>query len=231
MSAAAERTSPLSRGEIARAALELVDRDGIARFSMRRLAVDLGVTTMAVYHHFQNRSEILQAAADQVWIEVALAIEERPDPVEDLVQSMLVVRRAFQAHPDLTRYAFASPTTEDAVHLAALTVTERFERAGFRGADVGTAYQVLATYTLGSALLDAERRVLDREIRRPVSDLGDLAAAPPTVARRSRKAYDSVRDAMEDDPDLVRFERGLREVTAGLVDRYVTGERPAGRRR
>jgi AcrR family transcriptional regulator len=68
MSSATKRTVPLTRAEIAQAALEMVDRDGVDRFSMRRLADSLGVTTMAVYHHFENKAEILQGAADQVWI-------------------------------------------------------------------------------------------------------------------------------------------------------------------
>ena len=49
-----KRTDPLSRAEIARAALAMVDRDGVDQFSMRRLAEELGVTAMAVYHHFEN---------------------------------------------------------------------------------------------------------------------------------------------------------------------------------
>jgi TetR/AcrR family tetracycline transcriptional repressor len=221
VNASRERTAHLSRAEIARTALAMVDGDGIEHFSMRRLAEALGVTTMAVYHHFDNKAEVLQAAADQVWIEAALALEDHDDPVEDIAGSMLVVRRTFLAHPDLTTFAIAPPATEEAIHLTALAITQRFERAGFRGTDVGLAYHVLATYALGSALLDAERRILDRAIRRPVSDLADLGPESPQVPRGSKKAYRSVRDAMEDDPDLVRFERGLREITEGLFARHV----------
>jgi len=214
------RATPLTQTEIATVALAMVDADGVERFSMRRLAEALGVTTMAVYHHFENRAEVLQAAADQVWIEAALGVEPYDDPIEDLVQSLLTIRRAFLRHPEVTTFAFASPTTEDAVHVTAVAVVERFEKVGFRGEDVGLAYHVMATYALGSALLHAERQILDRAIRRPVSSLATLAPDEATT-EHTDVAYRAVRAAMGDDPDLARFERGLRVVLDGLVTRLV----------
>lgn len=214
------RATRLTQTEIATVALAMVDRDGVDKFSMRRLADALGVTTMAVYHHFENRAEVLQAAADQVWIEAALGVEAFADPVEDLVQSLLTIRRAFLRHAEVTTFAFASPSTEDAVHVSAVAVVERFERVGFRGEDVALAYHVMATYTLGSAVLHAERQIVDRAIRRPVSDLASIA--PETgIAEPSAVAYRAVRDAMGIDPELTRFERGLREILAGLILRLV----------
>jgi AcrR family transcriptional regulator len=216
-----KRTDPLSRVEIAQAALAMVDRDGVDKFSMRRLADDLGVTPMAVYHHFENKAEILQAAADQVWVEVVMSYVTDDDPVEELIQNFLITRRVFQRHADLTTYAFASPTTEEAVHVMALGIAAQFERAGFRGEDVGDAYFALATYTLGSGLLYAERVMLDRAIRGPVSELATLATEPiPWEA--GGDAYRSVRAAMGDDADLARFERGLRSIMAALIERDVT---------
>lgn len=210
-----KRNEPLTRAEIARAALAMVDRDGVDRFSMRRLAEELGVTTMAVYHHFENKAEILQAAADQVWIEVFASFEDLEDPIERLVQGYLHARRTFARHRDVTPYAFASPTTEDAVHFAALGASEAYERAGFTGSAAGEAYNVLATYTFGSALLHAERSLLDQRIRRPVSDLAQIATEP--LPEGDGEAYRSMREAMGNDPDLARFERGLRALLAGLL--------------
>jgi AcrR family transcriptional regulator len=231
MSATPKRTDPLTRAEIARAALEMVDHDGVDRFSMRRLADSLGVTTMAVYHHFENKAEILQAAADQVWIEVFASFEALEDPVEVLVQGYLRARRIFHLHSDVTPYAFASPTTEDAIHFAALGTVDLYGAAGIRGRAIGDAYYILATYTFGSALLHAERTLLDRRIRRPVSDLAKLATQP--LPDGGGEAYVSVREAMGNDPDLDRFEKGLRTIVAGLLSTSglpdPEGERPTPR--
>jgi AcrR family transcriptional regulator len=203
----------------------LVDRDGVAKFSMRRLADELGVSTMAVYHHFPNKAEVLQAAADQVWIEAVLAMEVLDDPVESLVQSMMTMRRTFRAHAEVTPFAFASPTTEEAIHVSVVWTADGYERVGFRGADVAHAYNAVATFTLGSALIEAERAILDRAIRQPISELGDLApeeaAGAATGAGADRESYRALREVMGADPDLVHFERGLRDIIAGLIARYV----------
>ena len=204
-----KRTDPLSRAEIARAALGMVDRDGVDKFSMRRLANELGVTTMAVYHHFQNKAEVLQAAADQVWIEVVQSYEPQDDAVEDLIQGVLTTRRVFNRHPDITPYCVASPTTEDAVHVVALGLAEQFEQAGLTERLAADAYFVIGTYTLGSALLHSRRTVVDRSIRGPVSDLASLA---PDAPAGTNETYRLIREAMEDDVELARFERGCHGV-------------------
>jgi len=203
------RSEPLSRAEIARVALAMVDRDGADRFSMRVLAEELRVTTMAVYHHFQNKAEVLQAAADQVWIEVVQSYRAHDDAAENLIQSFLTTRLVFNRHPDITPYAIASPTTEDAVHVMALGLAEQFERAGLTGQLAADAYFTITTYTLGSALLHSRRVVVDRSIREPVSDLASLAPDAPAT---TNETYLLIREAMEDDVDLARFERGLRQL-------------------
>lgn len=217
MAARDTRADPLSRGEIARVALAMVDRDGSESFSMRGLATELGVTPMAVYHHFESKAEVLQAAADQVWIEVVSSVPPADDPVEAMIQGFLTTRRVFQRHPDITPYSVASPGTEDALHVMAVVVSEQFERAGFTGQAAADAYFLLATFTLGSAALHAQRTGLDRAIRRPVSDLAELA--PHLERSAPSPTYLRVREAMGTDPDLVRFERALRDLVDGLLAR------------
>ena len=95
---------------------------------MRRLAQELRVTTMAVYHHFESKAEVMQAAADQVWIEVVLSVEPHDDPVETILQGFLTARRVFRAHRDITPYAVASPRTPDAVHAMASAIAARNRR-------------------------------------------------------------------------------------------------------
>lgn len=206
------RTDPLERSEIARAALALVDAHGIEQFTMRKVAVELGVTTMAVYHHFQNKAEVLQAAADQVWIKALLAVQEHEDPIESILQGMLTIRRVFQLHPDITTHAFSTHSADDAMHLGLLGTTSWFERAGLRGELAGRAYFALATFTLGSALIDAERRILDRAIRRSVSELGTFDPGELATTGDAADTYLALREAMDDDPDLTRFEQGLRDI-------------------
>jgi AcrR family transcriptional regulator len=62
----------LSRQRIVRAAIELLDAEGEQRFSMRRLATELGVTPMSVYWYVDNKSELLELALDEALGEMSV---------------------------------------------------------------------------------------------------------------------------------------------------------------
>ncbi len=57
---------PLNREVILDGAIALIERDGPASLSMRRLGSELGVEGMAIYHHFQGREELLAAIGDRL---------------------------------------------------------------------------------------------------------------------------------------------------------------------
>ncbi|MCW2939671.1 MAG: transcriptional regulator, GntR family [Actinomycetia bacterium] len=57
----------LSRGMIVRTAILAADAQGLAALSMRRLAADLGVTTMALYRHVSSREHLVLLMADAVF--------------------------------------------------------------------------------------------------------------------------------------------------------------------
>src|SRR5690242_10497698 len=61
----------LTHPQIAEAAVALADAEGLAAVSMRRLAEQLGVSTMALYRYVANKDELLElmidAVGDGVW--------------------------------------------------------------------------------------------------------------------------------------------------------------------
>jgi AcrR family transcriptional regulator len=66
----------LTRERVVEAALELIDRDGVDGFSMRRLGQELGVEAMALYSYVRSKDELLDAVG-----ELLVAGLDRP-PVE-----------------------------------------------------------------------------------------------------------------------------------------------------
>ena len=58
------RTPLLSRERIRDTALELIDADGLAALSMRRLAERLGVQAASLYSHFPTKDDVLDAVAN-----------------------------------------------------------------------------------------------------------------------------------------------------------------------
>lgn len=80
MTTPAVRT-PLSRERVLTAAMTLADTEGIPALTMRRLAADLGVEAMSLYHHVPGKDRLLDGLADAVLadIDTAVAAQVRAD--------------------------------------------------------------------------------------------------------------------------------------------------------
>ncbi|WP_354643318.1 TetR/AcrR family transcriptional regulator [Kitasatospora camelliae] len=96
------RTPLLSRERIVVAALALVDAEGLAALSTRRLATELSVSGPSLYNHFATKDELLDAVVDSVMGEVDLSMFDAPDgwrePLRDWARSY---RAALAAHPNV----------------------------------------------------------------------------------------------------------------------------------
>ena len=62
--------APLSRQRIELAALELIEKEGLAAFSIRKLGGALGVEAMSIYHYFPGKAHILDALIDHIIAEM-----------------------------------------------------------------------------------------------------------------------------------------------------------------
>ena len=72
------RRVALSRDGILAAAMAVAQREGVDALSIRKLAGELGVTPMAVYHHVHNKQEILVGVIDRVVGEAAVTAHSVP---------------------------------------------------------------------------------------------------------------------------------------------------------
>lgn len=91
--------TPLTREQIVRTALKLVDRDGLKALSMRRLGVELGVDPMAVYYHIPNKQALLDAIVEAVMAGIDLSVDHPADPpVERVLRAAHAYRDAMLAH-------------------------------------------------------------------------------------------------------------------------------------
>lgn len=71
--------SGLDRDRITRATVRLLDAEGLAKFSMRRLAAELNVTAMSVYWYVDTKDDLLELALDAVMGELVLPDPDAPD--------------------------------------------------------------------------------------------------------------------------------------------------------
>ncbi|MFE9842164.1 TetR/AcrR family transcriptional regulator [Streptomyces goshikiensis] len=75
-----EAPSGLDRERITAATVRLLDAEGLGRFSMRRLAADLGVTAMSLYWYVDTKHDLLELALDRALGELALPAAPEPKP-------------------------------------------------------------------------------------------------------------------------------------------------------
>lgn len=89
---------PLSRDRVLSSAIGLADNEGIGALTMRRLAKELGVEAMTLYHYVANKDDMLDGMVDLVASEVEL-----PDGGGDWKratrQRALSAREVFTRHP------------------------------------------------------------------------------------------------------------------------------------
>jgi TetR/AcrR family tetracycline transcriptional repressor len=95
--------SSLSAAEILTVAVIIADREGIAAVSMRRLARELSVTPMALYWHFDDKEQLLDAMAERVVADAEFT--DSPDLTwDDRYRGVLITLvTLLQAHPWMGR--------------------------------------------------------------------------------------------------------------------------------
>ena len=144
---------PLTREAFADAALQLIDEQGIDALTTRAIGEALGVHGTAVYRHFANKDELLEAALARMLETSGVGIPEDGTPRERILGLLRSLRRAFTEHPNL---ALANLTMQDE------QATAEFVRAalallgdmGLKGRKLAVAYQMLETFHVGTTAYD-----------------------------------------------------------------------------
>jgi len=68
----AKKRVPLTKERVLRAAIAVADERGVEGLSMRKLATELGVEAMSLYHHVAGKEALLDAMVDAVFGELHL---------------------------------------------------------------------------------------------------------------------------------------------------------------
>ncbi|MER7112137.1 TetR/AcrR family transcriptional regulator [Streptomyces sp. NPDC000229] len=96
----ADQPSGLDREKITEAAVRLLDAEGLAKFSMRKLAAELKVTAMSVYWYVDTKDDLLELALDRVVGELTVPdAGSGADWREQLRELATSYRVLFVAHP------------------------------------------------------------------------------------------------------------------------------------
>ncbi|HEX2181619.1 MAG TPA: TetR/AcrR family transcriptional regulator C-terminal domain-containing protein [Rubrobacteraceae bacterium] len=204
---------PLTRERILEAALSLVDAEGMEALSMRRLAKELGVDPMAIYHHVPNKRALLWGLIGEVFSGMRVP-EERGDPA-DWRERVRAWARAFRdvarTHPKLVPHLASYP---EAAAEATLESTEElyaaFEAAGMQPREIVGAVGVVVDYVNGFALAEASGALGEPDEQKEMIEM--LDARPPGELPAMRRTF----EALAEEDLGTDFEFGLEVVLAGL---------------
>ncbi|MEU3989506.1 TetR/AcrR family transcriptional regulator [Streptomyces platensis] len=102
--ASSEGGPALDGDRITAEAVRLLDAEGPAKFSMRRLAGELGVTAMSLYWYVDTKDDLLELALDSVFSEIELPdMEDEAADWRDQLRAIAVGYRAI-----FVRHSWAS---------------------------------------------------------------------------------------------------------------------------
>lgn len=187
---ARERLDP---AKLVVSALAIADAEGLAAITVRRLATEHGVTPMALYRHFRDKDELINALADHLLESVTL-----PEPTDEPWDVQL--RAVFAALAEvLTPHAEVAPLIPRRILIApgGLAVAERaldlLAQAGFdtdRAAAVGN--QALCSVVNLIPFDPATLNIQDVELRED-----RIRAKRATLARLSPRRYPRITAAAD----------------------------------
>jgi AcrR family transcriptional regulator len=147
----------LSRGRIVDAALALMDAEGLAQVTMPRLAERLGVGTMSLYRHVEDKDDLIDGIAERVLSGIEVP-DGAPDDWEGRVVGYLRrLRDRALAHPALSRILAERGLTVGPVFAQLEEVLSILRAAGFSDTEAVRTFYTLLTYVFGFVIWELPR--------------------------------------------------------------------------
>ncbi|MEU5988281.1 TetR/AcrR family transcriptional regulator C-terminal domain-containing protein [Spirillospora sp. NPDC047418] len=211
----------LSRDQIVRTAVEVLDAEGLEGMNMRALGRRLNSAATAVYWHVESKDNLVLLATDLVWGDLAL-----PDPDttgwRGAATAMATdLYRMFTGHPWLVQVlaghvVYGESRARHDEHQLAV-----YEAAGFTGAVADRAAAAVFTYVLGNAAAVAATASLTRGLAPGGDGARERLAAAMTAAHEIAANHPRLRARLETAAATgytdATFEFGLNALLDGLT--------------
>lgn len=145
---AKRKREPVSRERALRVAIDVADKGGLADLTMRRIADELGVEAMSLYHHVPSKDAILDGMIDLVFREIEM-------PPRDVDWKTAMRQRAASMRSVLLRHRWAISLMESRKTPGHATLAHHdavlgcLRGAGFSIELTAHAYAVLDSYIYG----------------------------------------------------------------------------------
>jgi AcrR family transcriptional regulator len=177
----------LSRAQVVRAAVELLDEEGLAGLSMRKLGGRLSVSAATLYWHVQTKDDLLEYALDAVYGEIDV-----PEPAPELAgwrgaATLLAhsLRSTIIRHPWLPAVVNSRISVGPNAMALSSAGMAVFGAAGFPGRTREDALAALISYVLGSTGAEVAWRTMVKESGKTVTEWSQEALAQAATAARN----------------------------------------------
>ena len=170
---------PVTRDLLFRRALAIIDAEGLAALTMRRLAADVGVEAASLYHHVSNKQAVLDGAV-AVMREGMVFDEPVPTGWREIME-MVFLRylNLLTAHPNMLPLAARHVETDPVEGLTYLVAT------GLTEDDAVAVWQSILALVVGFATLATD------------TIIGDVDHLPASLATRMNRWHrDTARHAL-----------------------------------
>jgi TetR/AcrR family transcriptional regulator, tetracycline repressor protein len=205
---------PLSRERIVKAALALVDEEGLAALSMRRLAAALGVDPMAIYYYLPNKSALEDAIVEAVVADVEdPGFQAKPTLYQFILSAGRAYRAALLRHPRALPLVVNRNLQTPSSLKVADNMLGLFVEEGMTAPEGVATLNIFATYVEGAALRESLRpqqpQVEDHDGLRQMQDM-----LPPDEFPNLTRAMAGGKMMNPEE----EFEFGLEALAQGLSD-------------
>lgn len=158
------RDRGLSEQLIVKAALAIIKQNGTDALTMRALAKELGVSSMAAYYYVESKDDLLRLVGDSMLAQVQVPSKDAGIWEERLRTLLRDQRNALKKHSGLREAIIGRLDLEERRRLEDAEFDLLLE-AGFEPAQAVTAFRTLQDWSLGNALVETTLR--DPKRRRP----------------------------------------------------------------
>ncbi|SNY04664.1 TetR/AcrR family transcriptional regulator [Paractinoplanes atraurantiacus] len=146
------RARSLHPDRLAAAALAVIDRDGLAGLTMRAVATELAMSTMALYRYVTDRAELELLVADWCLRDLDTSVPADPQWTDQVKTLALRVRAQVGAHPQAVPLLIANRQRSRPLLRWAESVVTVLAAAGFTGTGRVIALRALVGYLNGALL-------------------------------------------------------------------------------
>lgn len=216
----------LTRERIVKAALRIMDEEGLDAVSMRRVAREVGVEAMSLYHHVRDKEDLLDGICAAVMRDFRFPDEDRPW-IEVARDGAREWRRVLRDHPNvIALWADRQRPMTELESLMPMEFALRvIQRAGIDEREGVLIFNVLGGFIMGVVMMEVGAMFSAGTTRAKAVDLNAVHSKLPDEAFVQFLPEDQVPCIVAALPHLAacdpdeQFEFGLDLLLAGIESR------------